>query len=333
MPLTWNELGKSVKKGYDWLLGIWNDITGVTANKKAVDTQNASNLQQVKETNESNYRIAQETNQANRDIASETNAMNYDVAMQNLGFQRELQEYQQALQEQIFDREDTSYQRTAKDMLAAGLNPLAMQGTNGSGEAVALSPLNNSFQAQQPNPMQAAQMQAAQFNAYQRPNQMNEFMSLVSSVIGNVEELKTGKATRDKLRQQMDIDRFDMLLRHAEKGVYINDDGKAEIDDDLYNAWLDDIRGSYEERKRQREHAERERKHQENSGKYETDTEFEKILTGVSDWLLNGRGEEAWNKLTDKFPILKIFNMYVKSLTTETKTEVTHGSSGDKWYK
>lgn len=77
-----------------------------------------------------------------------TNRLNWEVAQQNLQFQRENLDYQKALQQQIFDREDTAYQRTVEDMRNAGLNPLSMNGTNGSGEAIATEPLNNNFQAQ-----------------------------------------------------------------------------------------------------------------------------------------------------------------------------------------
>lgn len=77
---------------------------------------------------------------------------NAEIAENNLDWQKEAFEqnqknwqtnfdYQKALQERIFDREDTSYQRTVNDMRQAGLNPLAMNGTNSSGEAIATSPL------------------------------------------------------------------------------------------------------------------------------------------------------------------------------------------------
>lgn len=61
----------------------------------------------------------------------------------NLDFQRENLDYQKGLQQQIFEREDTAYQRTVNDMRAAGLNPVSMQGTNGSGEAVATESMNS----------------------------------------------------------------------------------------------------------------------------------------------------------------------------------------------
>lgn len=88
------------------------------------------------------------TNQANKEIADSTNATNAAIAEQNLGFQREVLDYQKGLQERIFNREDTAYQRTVSDMRAAGISPLAMQGANGAGEAIAVSPMHNSFQAQ-----------------------------------------------------------------------------------------------------------------------------------------------------------------------------------------
>lgn len=62
------------------------------------------------------------------------NAFNSNRNYQN---QLNLQRYNEALQQQIFAREDTAYQRTVKDMRAAGLSPLAMNGTNGAGEVIA----------------------------------------------------------------------------------------------------------------------------------------------------------------------------------------------------
>lgn len=103
----------------------------------------------------SGMRNTDKTNQANKDIARETNAVNKAIADQNLAFQRENLDYQKALQQQLFEREDTSYQRTVSDMRAAGLSPLSMQNTNGAGEVVSTQALNNDYQAQQSAPMQA----------------------------------------------------------------------------------------------------------------------------------------------------------------------------------
>lgn len=103
----------------------------------------------------SGMRNTDKTNQANKDIASETNEVNKAIADQNLAFQRENLDYQKSLQQQLFEREDTSYQRTVSDMRAAGLSPLSMQNTNGAGEVVSTQALNNGYQAQQSAPMQA----------------------------------------------------------------------------------------------------------------------------------------------------------------------------------
>lgn len=90
-----------------------------------------------------------------------TNDTNLQIANQNLNFQRENLDYQKALQQQIFQREDSSYQRTVNDMRQAGISPLAMNGTNGAGEAIATTALNNdykdsSYMKQFPNHVESA---------------------------------------------------------------------------------------------------------------------------------------------------------------------------------
>ena len=60
-------------------------------------------------------------NNTMRYMSDQTNATNKAIADQNLGFQRENLDYTKALQQQIFNREDSSYQRTVSDMRAAGL--------------------------------------------------------------------------------------------------------------------------------------------------------------------------------------------------------------------
>lgn len=61
---------------------------------------------------------------------------NEKIAAQNLAFQKEKFQYDKDLQQQLFNREDTSYQRTVADMRSAGVSPLAMQGVDGAGEAI-----------------------------------------------------------------------------------------------------------------------------------------------------------------------------------------------------
>lgn len=59
-----------------------------------------------------------------------------DIDKRNLQFQKDKLAYDKQLQQQIFQREDTAYQRTADDMRAAGLNPLSMNGTDSAGEVI-----------------------------------------------------------------------------------------------------------------------------------------------------------------------------------------------------
>lgn len=82
------------------------------------------------------------------DVARETNEQNKAIADENLQFQQEQFDYQKALQQQIFEREDTAYQRTVNDMRAAGLSPQSMQSTNGAGEAIATTAPQNGYHAQ-----------------------------------------------------------------------------------------------------------------------------------------------------------------------------------------
>lgn len=77
-----------------------------------------------------------------------TNEYNERIANKNLDFQRETFDYEKALQNQIFNREDTSYQRTVNDMQAAGLSPLSMNGTNSAGEAISMESPQNQHRAE-----------------------------------------------------------------------------------------------------------------------------------------------------------------------------------------
>lgn len=61
------------------------------------------------------------------------------ISKENLSLQKDNLEYQKALQQQLFEREDTSYERTKQDMLNSGFSPLAMQGLNSAGSAVQTS--------------------------------------------------------------------------------------------------------------------------------------------------------------------------------------------------
>lgn len=81
-----------------------------------------------------------------------TNAANNRVASQNLAFQKENLEYQKDLQQQIFEREDTAYQRKVNDLIAAGINPAVAATGSGSnaGSVVNTQALHNDMRYQAP---------------------------------------------------------------------------------------------------------------------------------------------------------------------------------------
>lgn len=102
---------------------------------------------------------------------------NEKINAENVAFQQKNLDYQMALQQQIFDREDTSYQRTVNDMYKAGLNPLSMNGTNGSGSVV---------------PTQAPQKQFESVNS----------IPLISQALTELNSLSVGQAQRDNINAQ-----------------------------------------------------------------------------------------------------------------------------------
>lgn len=76
------------------------------------------------------------------------------------------QKYNRELQNQIFEREDTAYQRTADDLKNAGYSPLAINGTNNAGTIVGNSSHDTSAsipELSSINPFQAKNMDFGQF--------------------------------------------------------------------------------------------------------------------------------------------------------------------------
>lgn len=71
--------------------------------------------------------------------------MSNEIAKKNLEFQKEKFEYDKHLQQQVFDREDSAYQRQRDDMLSAGLNPLSnpSSGANAGSVVPTEAPQNN----------------------------------------------------------------------------------------------------------------------------------------------------------------------------------------------
>lgn len=249
----------------NWFSDFWDSLTG---QKQETERTNA--------TNAANQASVESTNQANKEIAESTNATNREIAEQNLGFQRENLEYQKELQKQIFEREDTAYQRTKADMLAAGLNPLSMQSTNGAGEAIATSPLNNSFQAQQPAPMQAAQFQKPQTMMSPLQGILN-MVQASSSIAGTIGTLANQGVQRDLIQSQADKQNLENLVyarQHDIKGA------------EVYNPYAWD------------ENQIREYNHKVKAQKYDSDSNPERIATAVLE-ALNGRYNEIGKSAID----------------------------------
>lgn len=69
---------------------------------------------------------------ANFGTTAMANQANRDINLQNIHFQEKNLEYQKDLQKQIFEREDTAYQRKVNDLIAAGINPAVAAGGSGS---------------------------------------------------------------------------------------------------------------------------------------------------------------------------------------------------------
>lgn len=262
---------------------------------------NEYNLEQTKLTNQANLQATSETNKANIDIANSTNAVNRDIAEQNLGFQRELQEYNKALQDRIFEREDTSYQRTANDMLSAGINPLSMNSTNGSGQVVSQTPLNNSHVEQQ-----ASASIPAQFERFQMQSAgLSDVLSSFASITQQAQSIFDGKLRRDSLRAQTDKQILDNSITSVRYG-FSRDytprypwSMRSDVKNKAFgSAWASDL------------NSKRELNHKINAGIYDTDLREERLLTSIEDWLTNGRFEHFMNSLTDSGQKLlnKLFN-------------------------
>ncbi len=111
-----------------------------------------------------------------------TNDLNKDISEKNLAFQKENLEYQKDLQQQIFNREDTAYQRKVNDLIAAGINPAVASVGSGSpaGSIVNTQSLHNDMKYQTP-----------QFN-----------LGSVLDTLSSLEQLKSIKVQTDNARKQ-----------------------------------------------------------------------------------------------------------------------------------
>lgn len=211
------------------------------ANAANVAATNEANLKMNADTNAANAANVAATNEANIKMNADTNAINKQIADENLGYQRELFDYNKLLQERIFDREDSSYQRTVADMRKAGLSPLMMSGTNGAGEAIAQIGMNNGYTAQAAQ-SQAAQAQAGHVDSFQarpghveRPadyarysavgaglNSLLDLFGTFSNIQSVRESLRGQKLDNDLKERALDAD-VDKRKYDSERSAYETD--------------------------------------------------------------------------------------------------------------
>lgn len=144
----------------------------------------------------------------------------------NLDFQRENLDYQKALQKQIFEREDSAYQRTVNDMRAAGLNPVSMQGTNGSGEA---------FQTDSQNVQKTSDLQA-----------VSEIMNVMNQISNTRNNASLSHAQSNLMNAQAENQRIKNLwesdiLASTFEGLDLDNVGKRFSNERQNIAWLNEI--------------------------------------------------------------------------------------------
>lgn len=109
-----------------------------------------------------------QTDEAN-EITKQNNAWQQAFAEDERDWNRaqylDEQKYNRDLQERMFGREDTAYQRTKDDLVAAGYSPLAINGTNDAGSIVGNSSHDTSAsipELSQINPFQAKSLDFGQ---------------------------------------------------------------------------------------------------------------------------------------------------------------------------
>ena len=161
------------------------------------------------------------------------NDTNKEIADENLDFQREKFDYEKGLQQELFDREDTSYQRTVNDMRLAGLNPLNMQNTNGSGEAIATTGLHNDYTA---NPTR--QLEA-----------LNMLFSAAQQSITTTSNSSLNNAQANLLNQQAENQRIknmyeqDVLAAQLSSSYYDNSSKYFDVHNKLRNYQMNELFG------------------------------------------------------------------------------------------
>lgn len=178
-------------------------------------------------TNEVNQEIAEENLDYQRERNEIEDARYEDETTYNRAFQEderayqrafaeEQRDYDRALQQQIFDREDTALERQASSLSKLGINPLS-QNMSGLGAGQALqSSLPGSASA----PAGSSRGGSALHNDFKMQDQgMLPLMSSMLSLADTINGATTGKYQRDSLALQNDKQFLDNLREANKLGI------------------------------------------------------------------------------------------------------------------
>lgn len=148
-------------------------------------TAGAASIVSSSMTNSANKDIADATNEANAKAIAEQNATNKEIAQMNIDYQKEFNQ-------QVFEREDTAYERMARDASSVGLNPLAVAQPSASGGV-----------ASAPQSSQVANAPHYQgYNAIGWSDGVTRGIGAGASLASALNQFQTGLAERDLLREQ-----------------------------------------------------------------------------------------------------------------------------------
>lgn len=260
-----------------------------------------------------------------------TNEVNQEIAEQNLEFQKETQEYNEALQQQIFDRADTAYQRTVDDMAKAGINPLTMNNPNETGTPIPQEARHNDFQMQDVG--------------------LLGMISPMLELMNGVNNLNSSGVQRDKLRSEINLQKADEMGRNLENertmlenmvfanknGIKKNSDGtysmpdftKKEQDFNLQN--YETGEATRRDKSASASRNERENAFQEEFGTHDNSPREESILTAVENQVSSGKAFETTKNALKNSPVpfMRLFGNAL-DLADKTANKISNAYENSK---
>lgn len=182
-------------------------------------------------------------------------------------------DYQKQIQQEIFNREDTAYQRALADSQHVGINPMALAGSGGA-QAGSVVPTS---------PFQDNSINDALTNIYGA-------LAGASQVSSAVNEFKTGNIQRDLLRSEQMRSKMENALFAFENGLIVNDDGSISMSPDaplrkktIQEADVNSKNASTEGQKTTNKRNERVLNYQERTGTTDVTPDKVQVLTSGAD--------------------------------------------------